>query len=97
MLWIAGWLSFSVGGSYTQAMLSAALTLSLNRTHLKLELHESFHIFNFANLTTLSRISRGIIEDFYLVITNFYLVISPSFYDTEDICAVEISIISKNF
>lgn len=77
-------------------MLSAALTLSLNKIHLKLELHESFYIFNFASLTALSRISRGITEDFYLVITNFYLVISPSFDDVENICTVEISIIWKS-
>lgn len=86
--WLIDWLSHSICVSYTQALLSAALTLSINKIHLKLKLHESFYIFNFSNLTTLSRISTGIIEDF-LVITNFYFVISPSFYDIENICIVK--------
>ena len=73
-------------------MLSAAI----NKIHLKLKTHENSYIFNFSNLISLSRKSRGIVEDFYLVITNFYLVISPSSYDTENICMVQISVIWKS-
>lgn len=81
-------LSYSTCVSYTWAMLNAALILSVNKISLKLKFHESFYIFYFYNGTTLSRISRSVSEDFYLVITSFYLVISHSFNGIENISTV---------